>query len=174
MGNQQGFVKGPRNPVESVSWEDCQEFLKRLQERVGGDNVQLPTEAQWEYACRAGSTAKYFFGGKESELGKYAWYHKNSNFTSHPVGEKKPNAWGLYDMYGNVWEWCADWYGDKYYEHSPTDDPTGPSEGSGRVIRGGSWDAPANRSRSARRAVFGPRRSDYLLGLRIALVPSDK
>jgi formylglycine-generating enzyme required for sulfatase activity len=173
MGNQQGSVKGPKNPVESVSWDRCQVFLKQLHEQVGGENFQLPTEAQWEYACRAGSTTRYFFGDKESELDEYAWYRKNSKTTSHPVGEKKPNAWGLYDMYGNVWEWCADRYGEEYYAHSPTDDPAGPAEGSGRVVRGGSWDAPATRCRSARRSPFNPRRVDYLLGLRVARVPGE-
>ena len=173
-GNPRGTVKGPKNPVESVSWDDCQEFLKRLHEKVGERRFQLPTEAQWEYACRAGSTTRYYFGDKESELGEYAWYRKNSKTTSHPVGEKKPNAWGLYDMYGNVWEWCADRYGEEYYTHSPTDEPAGPEEGAGRVVRGGSWDAPATRCRSARRSPFNPRRGDYLLGLRVVLVPVEK
>ena len=174
MGNRRGAVKGPKNPVESVSWNDCQAFLNQLHEQVGGDKFQLPTEAQWEYACRAGSTAKHFFGDKESDLGDYAWYRQNSKTTSHPVGEKKPNAWGLYDMYGNVWEWCGDLYSDEYYAHSPTDDPPGPDKGPTRVIRGGSWDAPAKRCRSAHCASFAPEREDYLLGLRIALIPADK
>ncbi len=172
MGNPRGSIKGPKNPVESVSWDECQEFLQQLDKQPGGGKFHLPTEAQWEYACRAGSSAKYFFGNKESELDDYAWYRKNSHITSHPVGEKKPNAWGLYDMYGNVWEWCADRYSDEYYARSPADDPTGPAKGTGRVVRGGSWDAPALRCRSARRAPFYPERGDYLLGLRIAFVPA--
>jgi formylglycine-generating enzyme required for sulfatase activity len=174
MGSNRSYFKGPKNPVESVSWENCQVFLKRLRDQVGGGEFQLPTEAQWEYTCRAGSTTKYYFGDKQSELGEYAWYRQNSHGNTHPVGEKKPNAWGLYDMYGNVWEWCADRYSDGYYAHSPTDDPTGPSEGTGRAIRGASWDAPASRPRSARRAVFGPNRWDYVLGLRVSFVPTDK
>jgi formylglycine-generating enzyme required for sulfatase activity len=165
------FPQAGDHPVIQVSWEDANAFCAWLSKR-SGNKVVLPTEAQWEYACRAGSRAKYFFGSKDSELDDYAWYRKNSHTSSHPVGEKKPNAWGLYDMYGNVWEWCADRYSDEYYAHSPTDDPTGPAKGTGRVVRGGSWDAPALRCRSARRAPFDPLRADYLLGLRIAFVPA--
>jgi formylglycine-generating enzyme required for sulfatase activity len=139
MGNNPSHFKGPKNPVEQVSWDDCQQFLRQAQREVGvrGGKFQLPTEAQWEYACRAGSTTRYCFGDDESGLGEYAWYDKNSGNKTHPVGEKKPNAWGLYDMHGNVWEWCQDWYDGGYYANSPTDDPTGP--GSNRVLRGGSW-----------------------------------
>jgi formylglycine-generating enzyme required for sulfatase activity len=172
-GSRRGAVKGPKNPVDSVTWDDCQQFLDQLGKQVGR-NFQLPTEAQWEYACRAGSTTNYHFGDKEAELDAYAWYRKNSGMTSHPVGEKKPNAWGLYDMHGNVWEWCADRYDDQYYAQSPTDDPMGPEQGSCRAIRGGGWDTPAGRLRSARRSAVPPTRWDYLLGLRVCLVPAEK
>ena len=112
MGNNPSYFKGPKKPVEQVSWDDCQQFLRKLNaiSVAGEGRFQLPTEAQWEYACRAGSTTRYCFGDEESRLGEFAWYNVNSGEQTHRVGEKKPNAWGLYDMHGNVWEWCADWF----------------------------------------------------------------
>jgi formylglycine-generating enzyme required for sulfatase activity len=111
MGNNPCHFKGPKNPVEQVSWNDCQKFLEKLNEKVGGGRFSLPTEAQWEYACRAGSTTKYCFGNDKSGLGEYAWYDesegdktRSAGDQTHPVGRKKPNAWGLYDMHGNVGE----------------------------------------------------------------------
>ena len=135
---------------------------------------RLPTEAQWEYACRAGSKTRYYFGDDVSQLGEYAWYSVNSGKITHPVGEKKPNAWGLYDMHGDVLEWCADWYHDGYYAGSPKDDPTGPATGSYRVSRGGSLFCPAGGCRSAFREYFEPKRYDFYLGFRVSLVPPDK
>ena len=143
MGSNPSNFKGPKNPVEQVSWDDCQEFLDKLNAKAGGQGGKfvLPTEAQWEYACRAGSTGKFCFGDDEKQLGEYAWYDENSDSKTHPVGEKKPNAWGLYDMHGNVWEWCQDWYGA--YGAEAVDDPSGPTTGSGRVFRGGGWNNAA-------------------------------
>ncbi len=105
MGNNPSHFKGLKNPVETVAWDDCQKFLEKLNAKIGtqGGKFVLPTEAQWEYACRAGSTTRYCFGDDKSGLGEYAWYWANSDKKTHPVGEKKPNAWGLYDMYGNAW-----------------------------------------------------------------------
>ena len=134
----------------------------------------MPTEAQWEYACRAGSKTRYCFGDDASKLDEYAWYGQVSGGKTHPVGEKKPNAWGLYDMHGNVSELCQDWYDDAYYAKSPTDDPTGPPTGSCRVGRGGSWFDDARYCRSAYRGGHGPGDRDYDLGLRVSLVPADK
>ncbi|NQT16435.1 MAG: SUMF1/EgtB/PvdO family nonheme iron enzyme [Planctomycetes bacterium] len=133
-----GFKGDYQRPVERVSWEDAVEFCRRLSEKEG-ETYRLPTEAEWEYACRAGSTTTWYFGDSESRLGDYAWYSANSSDTTHPVGQKKPNAWGLYDMHGNVWEWCSDWHDKDHYSASPAIDPKGPDSGDGRVLRGGSW-----------------------------------
>jgi formylglycine-generating enzyme required for sulfatase activity len=173
MGSNPSLFMGPKNPVENVNWSDCQVFLGKLNEKISGQggNFVLPTEAQWEYACRAGSTKRYCFGDEESGLGEYAWYAANSNGKTHPVGEKKPNAWGLYDMHGNVWEWCQDWYDAGYYAKSPTGDPTGSRGGLGRVGRGGSWHGPAGFCRSAARDGDGPGDRNSNLGFRVARVP---
>ncbi len=176
MGNNPSYFRGPKNPVEHVSWDDCQEFLGKLNAKIGtqGGKFVLPTEAQWEYACRAGSKTKYCFGEDETRLGDYAWYDKNSGNTMHTVGEKKPNGWGLYDMHGNVWEWCRDWCKDGYYKESPVDDPTGAATGSGRVIRGGNWLCSARHCRSASRGCIEPGDRDDFLGFRVSQVPAGK
>ena len=173
MGNNPSHVKGPKNPVEWVSCEDCQQFLDRLNAKSGPGvgKFQFPTEAQWEYACRAGSTTRYCFGDEESGLGEYAWYRTNSDDHVHPVGEKKPNAWGLYDIHGNVWEWCQDWYDAGYYTNSPADDPGGPATGSDRVVRGGLWRRPARSCRSANRGHADGLGHGIEMGLRACLVP---
>jgi formylglycine-generating enzyme required for sulfatase activity len=170
MGDNPSKFKGAKNPVERVSWDDCQEFLKRLnvKSRHGGGMFRLPTVAQWEYACRAGSTSRHYFGNDEDHLGEYAWYRANSGSRTHPVGEKKPNAWGLLDMYGNVREWCQDWYDEGYYANSPADDPTGPASGSHRVTRGGSWNAIAGDCCSASCRILEPGHRSSLLGFRVA------
>jgi formylglycine-generating enzyme required for sulfatase activity len=145
--------------VNYVSWDDATEFCRKLNRKTG-KTVRLPTEAQWEYACRAGSDRAYSFGDSKNQLDEYAWYEDNAENAGkncpQPVAEKKPNDWGLYDMHGNVWEWCRDWYDSDYYENSPKTDPTGPASGSSRVVRGGSWLVDANYVRSADRDIYGP------------------
>jgi formylglycine-generating enzyme required for sulfatase activity len=174
-GNNPSSFKGPKNPVEQVSWEDCQFFLKKLGEKCGAaeGSYRLPTEAQWEYACRAGSTGGFCFGDSEVELDEYGWFDKNSEKKTHPVGEKKPNAWGLFDIHGNVWEWCADWFGQDYYKASPRSDPTGPPSGSIRVNRGGSWGGAAWLCWSAYRDLREPGFRNIFLGFRVSLVLPD-
>ncbi|MGA2258348.1 MAG: formylglycine-generating enzyme family protein [Thermoguttaceae bacterium] len=174
MGDNPSHFKGASNPVEGISWRDCQAFLIKLDAKTGGQwgKFVLPTQAQWEYACRAGSTTKYCFGDDETKLGDYAWYGANSERKTHPVGEKKPNAWGLYDMHGNVWEWCQDRYGD--YGAEAVTNPRGPTEGSDRVIRGGGWIGDAGLCHSADRRDEPPGDEYDHLGLRVALIPADK
>ena len=157
MGNNPSKFKGDRRPVEQVSWDDCQQFCQKA-------GLALPTEAQWEFACRAGSPGLYCFGDSMSQLGEYAWYNQNSGNQTHPVGEKKPNAFGLFDMHGNVWEWCQDWYGN--YESGNAVDPKGPSSGSRRVIRGGCWDYGAGDCHCSYRYRFVPGYRCINLGFR--------
>jgi len=172
MGSNPSSFQGPDNPVEKVSWNDCQAFIGKLNERFGqsGATFSLPTEAQWEYACRAGSTGGWCFGDDEASLGEYAWRHgMTAEVSTYPVGQKKPNAWGLCDVHGNVTEWCADCYRGStgspswYYEHSPLDDPTGPTSGRWRVVRGGAWGS----SRCAGRTIHTPGNRDKFGGLRV-------
>jgi formylglycine-generating enzyme required for sulfatase activity len=163
------YSSGPDHPVVEVSWYEAWCFSRWVSIPAG--ECRLPTEAEWEYSCRAGSTGKYCCGNDESQLGDYAWYGKNSGGQTHPVGGKKANAWGLHDMHGNVREWCQDWYGE--YAAEPPADPVGPSKGSGRVDRGGSWSiSVAARCRSAYRSRIGPTFRGYNLGFRLALSPS--
>jgi formylglycine-generating enzyme required for sulfatase activity len=168
MGGNPSSFKGVNLPVEHVSWADAQEFIKRVNDSgamPSGWKFSLPTEAQWEYACRAGEAGPYSGGTIE----QVAWYNSNSARRTHDVGTKKANAWGLHDMHGNVWEWCADWY-DKTLPGGV--DPLGPSSGVLRADRGGSWVSHAAFCRAAdRRWDFPDRRRD-LLGFRAALVPS--
>jgi formylglycine-generating enzyme required for sulfatase activity len=147
--------------VENVSWDQVQEFVSKLNAGEKGPKYRLPTEAEWEYAARAGTTTAYSFGDDTRQLGEYAWYSENAGNTTHSVGQKKPNPWGLYDMHGNVWEWVQDWYGP--YTAAAAVDPAGPSSGSNRVIRGGCWYFVAGYCRSAYRFLFAPGyRLDYL------------
>jgi len=139
MGSNPSYFKGDNLPVEQVSWHDAVEFCQKLSDETGR-KYRLPTEAEWEYAARAGSKGKYSFGDDQNRLGEYAWFDGNSGKKTHPVGQKKPNDWGLYDMHGNVWEWVQDWYGKDYYRQSVNSvDPQGPSSGNYRGLRGGSW-----------------------------------
>jgi formylglycine-generating enzyme required for sulfatase activity len=173
----QGAIVGGENaglPVENVSWDDAVEFCKKLsdlpEEKKAGREYRLPTEAEWEYACRAGSKTAYSFDDEEGLLPEYCWFKRNSSRRTHTVGLLEPNAWGLYDMHGNVWEWCSDWYGD--YPKGAVSDPTGPKEGSRRVRRGGCWGYEAAGCRSAFRSRFHPSFRSSSLGFRLALSPS--
>jgi len=161
MGGNPSRFKGAKNPVEMVSWDDCQEFMGKLRKKLPGQMFRLPTEAEWEYACRAGTTGEY-----AGDLDAMAWYDSNSGSKTHPVGGKKPNAWGLYDMHGNVGEWCADWYGD--YPNSAVTDPTSSNTGSYRVIRGGFWYGSACYCRAADRYGYTPTGGNDYIGFRVA------
>ena len=134
MGNNPSYFPGPNHPVEGVSWEDAQKFCAALNSRKDGYHYRLPSEAEWEYAARAENTTSRY-----GPLDEIAWYAKNSDAKTHPVGLKTPNAFGLYDVLGNVWEWVQDYYQQDYYGHSPGTDPRGPDQGEFRVARGGSW-----------------------------------
>ena len=166
MGTNPSRFKGAKNPVERVTWNHCREFLRKLNEKTGR-TFALPTEAQWEYACRAGSTTWYCFGDDAKQIGEYAWYDANSAKKSHPVGQKKPNAWGLYDMHGNVVEWCRDWHG-KYTAEAQTD-PTGPESGQSRIQRGGCWQRGAGYCGCPHRNFHVPDWRDNFCGLRVCL-----
>ena len=166
-----GLVKeGPDYPAVYVSWDDAVAYCKKLSEKEG-KTYRLPTEAQWEYACRAGTKTTWSFGNDEKALGDYAWYHKNAwdidEKYAHQVGLKKPNAFGLYDMHGNVYEWCHDYYGGDYYKQSPEQDPTGPASGSSRVLRGGSWNYDSRGTRSAYRGRIGADDRYHYVGFRL-------
>jgi formylglycine-generating enzyme required for sulfatase activity len=172
MDRNPSKTKGENLPVESVSWVEAVSFCRQLTEREkaagrlpSGYRFSLPTEAQWEYACRAGTTEKY-----AGTLDMMAWYSNNSDGHSHGVAEKQANAWGLFDMHGNVWEWCLDWYGD--YPGGAVNDPAGPPTGTNRVCRGGGWSNSARICRSSYRGWDVPNSSFDVLGFRIALIPS--
>ena len=152
--NPSHFTADPSRPVENVSWANVQEFIRRLNGQEGGATYRLPTEAEWEYAARAGTTSRWSFGDEVSQLGRYAWYDENAEGQTHSVGQLQPNPWGLYDIHGNVWEWVQDWYGK--YASGTAVDPTGPSSGSDRVYRGGSWRYTARFCRSAFRYYDAP------------------
>ena len=165
MGRNPSDFKGAKNPVNNVSWNDCQKFIKKLN-KLTKQNFRLPTEAEWEFAARGGNKSRgYKYSGSDN-LGSVAWYKDNSSSAVNPVGSKSPNELGLYDMSGNVWEWCADWYGS--YSSSSQINPMGYSSGSGRVIRGGSWSGGATICRVANRGGNTPADSYGNLGLRLA------
>ena len=174
MGSNPSSFKGAKRPVESVSWNDCQVFIKKLNQ-LTGKTFRLPTEAEWEYAARGGSRSRgYKYSGSDN-IDAVAWYTVNCydkgeyhpDYGTHPVKQKQANELGLYDMSGNVWEWCQDWYGD--YSGGSQTNPTGPSDGSNRVFRGGSWNFNARNCRVSNRFILTPANSILDLGLRLAL-----
>ena len=159
-------------PVEMVSWDDAQVFLQRFNALGLGGTFRLPTEAEWEFAARAGTTTRFGCGDDPDIrlLSRHAWFYAHAEGRSRPVGQKQPNAWGLYDMHGNVWEWCSDWYGP--YADAPAVDPTGPAAGDGRVIRGGSWFNEPEALRSANRLRHPADSRQTNLGLRVLWMPA--
>ena len=169
MGQNPSEFVGGNQPVEMVSWDNAVAFCKKLSAKLGR-NVRLPTEAEWEYACRAGTQTRFYWSDDPnySSVGDYAWYDKNSGRQTHGVGQKKPNAWGLYDMAGNVWEWCSDRYADSYAALSSVD-PQGPSSGKTRILRGGGRRDELQYCRSALRSGGTPDRWGNSCGFRIAL-----
>ena len=174
MGDNPSNFKGDENcPVESVSWNMAVEFCQKLSQRTG-QTVRLPSEAEWEYACRAGTTGKYCFGDDEGKLGSYAWYKENSDSKTHPVGKKSSNAWGLHDMHGNVWEWCEDIYHENY-QGAPSDGTAWVNGGDRdqKVLRGGSWKDIAWYCRAAYRDGINARLQLNLVGFRLLLASSS-
>ena len=171
MGSNPSNFKGPKLPVENVSWNDCHSFVAKLEEKTGR-KFALPTEAQWEYACRADTTTRYSCGDSIVDLKDYAWFSDNSDRATHPVGEKKPNPWGLYDMHGNVWEWCADSYSRSYPDGEATD-PLVSSSGSSRVLRGGAWVNRPGPLRSVTRSKLTPDFRCYYVGLRCVMLVGE-
>ncbi|MFA4985434.1 MAG: formylglycine-generating enzyme family protein [Candidatus Brocadiia bacterium] len=174
--NPSGF-QGADLPVDRVSWNEAMEFCRKLTvaERRRGNlpekiEYRLPTEAEWEYCCKAGSTTEYSFGDDARLLGDYGWFEDNSGKKTNPVAAKKPNPWGLYDMHGNVWEWCLDWY-EEFLTDGELSDPTGPESGQARLLRGGSWNVPAGRCHSTCRFRFSPDGKYYAVGFRVVAAP---
>ena len=167
MGSNPSHFEGDNLPVECVSWNDCQTFIKRLNSYTGRD-FRLPTEAEWEFAARGGNYSRHYKYSGSNYISDVAWYSDNSGNRTHPVGTKQANELGLYDMSGNVWEWCGDWYGS--YSSYSQNDPTGPNSGSCRVLRGGGWDGSVRGCRSSfRRSDNAPGYRDNGLGLRLVL-----
>ena len=171
--------KGPNNPVEQVRWSDAVRFCNKRSESEGlqscydlstwkcnfdANGYRLPTEAEYEYACRSGTTTPYICGQSAAKLGEFAWFDKNSGGHPRPVGRKQPNAWGLYDMTGNLWEWCNDFYQVDYYASCPKQDPRGPETGKTKVVRGGCWRATADNCRSGYRYNENPGYADVCFG----------
>jgi formylglycine-generating enzyme required for sulfatase activity len=161
MGNNPSHFKGDDLPVEQVSWDEVQDFIRRLNEQTG-KRYRLPTEAEWEYAARGGNRSNRYKYSGSNNASDVAWFYENSGRSTHKVGTKEPNELGLYDMSGNVWEWCQDWYG------SLQTNPGGPSSGSARVLRGGSWYSEAQLARSALRRRVGPDSRGGSFGFRLA------
>jgi len=165
MGVNPSEFKGRDLPVEQVSWDRAQGFCKKASEKTGL-TVRLPSEAEWEHACRAGTKTTFYTGDSDTDLDRAAWHDKNSGNGTHLVGQKMPNVWGLYDMHGNVWEWCQDWYGD--YSAEAATDPQGPKQGRYRVLRGGCWSRFRWFCRSAVHGGHNPDGTDCFTGFRVA------
>ncbi|MFB3788922.1 MAG: formylglycine-generating enzyme family protein [bacterium] len=179
MGRNPSKFKGPDHPVEQLGWNAAVKYcntrslrdgfkpcyqLEPLQCDFTADGYRLPTEAEWEYACRAGADTDYSFGDNPAALSQSAWYKVNANQTTHPVGQKLPNARGLYDMHGNVWEWCNDFYSESYYSASPDTDPRGPETGDACVLRGGGWNSTQEYCRASARLGEAPGLADVCFG----------
>jgi formylglycine-generating enzyme required for sulfatase activity len=169
MGTNPSYFKDPKKPVKRVSWHACRDFVAKLSEKTGR-KFSLPSEAEWEYACRAGSTTEFCYGDGEAGLGEYAWHSGNSENTIHLVGQKKPNQFGLFDMHGNVWEWCEDVLHDSY-EGAPADGSAWVEGGNQafRVLRGGSWHNGPSAGRSAVRFRYVPSSGFLNIGCRVVL-----
>ena len=179
MGKNPSRWKAVENPVEQVRWSDAVRYcntrsgldglnpcydLQTWECNFDANGYRLPTEAEWEYACRAGTKTAYSFGDSPSQLKDYAWFKDNSGSKPHPVAQKKPNLWGLYDMHGNVWEWCNDFYKVDYYQESPQENPKGPKTGETKVVRGGAWKFSADSCRSGYRYNEDPGYVDACFG----------
>lgn len=171
------LMEGDNFPAVNVSWYDVREFIKKLN-RCANKKFRLPTEAEWEYACRAGSTSKFYHGSFKLNLHKYAWYYdnafKNGEMYAHEVGRKKPNKWDLYDMLGNVYEWCSDWYRRNFYHKSPVNNPKGPRFGKGKIVRGGDWSRTDYFLRVSSRRYYSPHSKDSYIGFRLACELNDQ
>jgi len=170
MGAVPSPNKGPNLAVDAVSWEDADLFVRRLNRQAQGVHLRLPTEAEWEYAARAGADTSYFFGSDKSKLIEYAWCSKQKKDCVQPVGQLQPNPWGLFDIYGNVSEWCSDWFGEDYYRASPPTDPQGPQQGTERILRGSTFRDDPSISTSYRRNWFPPKMRRDAIGLRLCAV----
>jgi len=168
MGTNPSYFTGDNLPVEQVSWNEVQEFISRLNEKEGVDKYRLPSEPKWEYAARAGTTTRYYFGEDASKLDEYEWFMGNSDLRMHEVGQKKPNPWGLYDMQGSVWEWVQDVYHNSY-DSAPADGSAWEGNGAHRVIRGGSFDYYAGHLRTANRNDRDPGFHHFNTGFRLVM-----
>lgn len=174
MESNPSFFQGSRRPVEQVSWEEAQAFIQKLNQR-SDRTFRLPREAEWEYAARGGLLSKGYAYGGSDKLSEVGWYRENSHRESKPVGLKVSNELGLYDMSGNVWEWCEDWYDDTYYqqcaEQGVVINPRGPQKGDKRVLRGGSWSYSPVNCRVSFRGRHEPQIRDYFVGFRLVCLP---
>ena len=169
----------PNHPAVYISWNDLQGFSRRLNSKAGEELYRLPAEAEWEYACRAGTTTLWSFGDDEKQLKNHAWYYDNTwkegEKYAHAVGKKQPNPWGLYDMHGNVYQWCADWHQRNYYQESPPADPTCETASYHRVIRGGCFDDAPSNCRTTYRSMNDPSDRNHSVGLRVTCItPSSQ